>query len=288
MNERFLGHTGEVLFNTDGQRSGETYEIFELITFNGVHQWLPIGSLEKGNVTILFNQWGLEDKTQGKPVLRVVTRLQSPYLMFSSVQQRKTSGECEIGRLCQQLTKNNDNLTTENKCCTGLIIELLARLEVDVGFQSKIHLVKDGMFGSNDPKTRQWNGMVGELVRNEADMAASTLTITAKRSKVVDFTYPYVDVASGILVSTQPVSHDVWDFVFLDTFSGSLWLALFISIQVMRCSKSDLVSNTITGYISSDLPSRKSINSNLLSAYILYEFCNSEIRQNLLVRIRNH
>lgn len=245
MNEQFSGHTGEVLFNTDGQRSGETYEIFELITFNGVHQWLPIGSLEKGNVTILFNQWGLEDKMQGKPVLRVVTRLKPPYLMFSSVQHRKSSGECVIGRLCQQLTKNNSttglkraltvsDYSTEKKCCTGLIIELLARLEADVGFQSKIHLVKDGMFGSNDPKTRQWNGMVGELVRNEADMAASTLTITAKRSKVVDFTYPYVDIANGILVSAQPVSHDVWDFVFLDTFSGSLWLVLFISIQVTR------------------------------------------------------
>lgn len=245
VNEQFSGHTGEVLFNANGQRSGETYEIFELIKLNGVHQWLPIGSLEKGNVTILFNQWGLEDKMQGNPVLRVVTRLKPPYLMFGSVQQRKSSGECEIGRVCRQ-PKNSDNFrtvvehtpnasdsSTGDKCCTGLIIELLARLEADVGFQSKIHLVKDGMFGSNDPKTRQWNGMVGELVRDEADMAASTLTITAKRSKVVDFTYPYVDIANGILVSAQPISHDVWDFVFLNTFSGPLWLALFISIQVM-------------------------------------------------------
>jgi ABC-type amino acid transport substrate-binding protein len=108
----------------------------------------------------------------------------------------------------------------------------LERIEADVEFESKIHLVKDGMFGSNDPKTRRWNGMIGELVRNEADMAASTLTITAKRSKVVDFTFPYVDIANGILVSAQPASHGVWDFVFLDTFSGSLWLVLFIAIQV--------------------------------------------------------
>lgn len=94
------------------------------------------------------------------------------------------------------------------------MIELLQRLEDEVGFRSRIHLVKDGMLGSNDPKTRRWNGMVGELVRSEADMAVSTLTITAKGSKVVDFTYPYVDIANGILVPTQPVSHNLWDFVF--------------------------------------------------------------------------
>ena len=232
----------------NGQRSGEIYDIFELIRFNGVHQWHPIGSLEKGNVNILFNQWRLEDNAQGKPILRVVTRLKPPYLMFGWLQDKKTSGECEIGRVCRQYTKANDSITSDSnvgptdhddipsvieyKCCTGLIIELLEKLEESIGFDSQIHLVKDGMFGSNDPKTRRWNGMIGELVRNEADMAASTLTITAKRSKVVDFTYPYVDIANGILVSAQPVSHDAWDFAFLHTFSGSLWLALFIAIQV--------------------------------------------------------
>ena len=238
MNNQFLGHTGEVLFNINGQRSGETYKIFELIKPNGIHHWLPIGLLEKGNVKILLNQWRLEDKIQEKPVLRVVTRLKSPYLMFRSAQDINSSGECEIGRVCRQFTKANDTLTDDNtttieyKCCIGLIIDLLEKLEEDVGFDSQIHLVKDGMFGSNDPKTRRWNGMIGELVRNEADMAASTLTITAKRSEVVDFTYPYVDIANGILVSAHPVSHNAWDFVFLDSFSGSLWLALLIAIQV--------------------------------------------------------
>ncbi|XP_028394123.1 glutamate receptor ionotropic, NMDA 1-like [Dendronephthya gigantea] len=203
----------------------------------------------------MFNQWRLEGKKYETPVLRVVTRLKPPYLMFGSVQDRKSTGECEQGRICRQFTGIPENLTTgvvtapipstntlndesvtttsEYKCCTGLIIEFLERLESDVGFDSKIHLVKDGKWGSNDPKTQQWNGMIGELVRNEADLAASTLTITAKRSKVVDFSYPYVDVANGILVSTQPVSHDVWDFAFLDTFSGHLWLALFVTIQIV-------------------------------------------------------
>lgn len=111
-------------------------------------------------------------------------------------------------------------------------MEFLARLETRLGFKSVVHIVKDGKFGSNDPNTNHWNGMIGELVRNEADIAMSTLTITAKRSKVVDFTYPYLEAANGILVSTQPASHDMWEFVFLETFSVPLWLALFVTVQV--------------------------------------------------------
>jgi len=34
----------------------------------------------------------------------------------------------------------------------------------------------------------EWNGMVGELLRNEADMAIAPLTITFERESVVHFT----------------------------------------------------------------------------------------------------
>ena len=243
--EQFPGHTGEVIFDMDGQRSGEIYEIFELINFNGDPRWLPIGSLEQGNLRIVFNQWRVEDKIIELPVLRVVTRIKPPYIMFGKSNTRTSTGECEVGRVCSYFPNANKNVTTSQtaaelvttaevdyKCCIGLIMDLIERLEEDVGFKSKIHLVKDGNRGSNDPKTGKWNGMIGELIRDEADLAAYTLTITAKRSKVVDFTYPYADIASGILVSTKPVLHNVWDFVFLDTFSITLWLALFLSIQV--------------------------------------------------------
>ena len=113
------------------------------------------------------------------------------------------------------------------------MIDFLQRLESDTRFRGVVHIVKDGSFGTIDAKTRQWNGMVGELVRGEADMAVAPLTITAKRSEVVDFTYPYLDAANGIMVSTEPAVHTLWDFVFLNTFSESLWLALFVTIQVM-------------------------------------------------------
>lgn len=37
-------------------------------------------------------------------------------------------------------------------------------------------------------KDGEWNGMIGELLRNEADMAIAPLTITFERESVVHFT----------------------------------------------------------------------------------------------------
>ena len=229
-----------MIFDQEGRRSGEAYEIFELITFKGEQQWLPIGSLERGNVNIQFNQWRLDNnrKFSEVPELRVVTVYKPPWIKFAAEHPQSTSTDaCSIGRRCRRYTNVTystlSDMEYEDHCCTGFVIDFLERLETDAGFRGVVHLAKDGKFGSNDPKTQRWNGMIGELVRDEADMALSSLTITAKRSKVVDFTYPFTDAAMGILVSTEPASHSIWEFVFLDTFSGSLWIALFVAVQVI-------------------------------------------------------
>ena len=59
-------------------------------------------------------------------------------------------------------------------------------------------MVSDGFYGSKVNGT--WNGMIGELYRNEADLAAAQLTDTEARSKVVDFVAPYTSVPQAILL----------------------------------------------------------------------------------------
>ncbi|KAJ9585859.1 hypothetical protein L9F63_020501, partial [Diploptera punctata] len=38
-----------------------------------------------------------------------------------------------------------------------------------------------------------WSGLVGAIVRHEADVGLASLTITNKRTKVVDFVFPLMD-----------------------------------------------------------------------------------------------
>ena len=43
-------------------------------------------------------------------------------------------------------------------------------------------LVPDGKYGS-EVAHAEWNGMMGELLKNKADMAAAPLTITTTRER---------------------------------------------------------------------------------------------------------
>ena len=48
----------------------------------------------------------------------------------------------------------------------GFLVEFLDKLKVMLGFQYKIHLSYDLNYGSRDPVTGQWNGMVREILDN--------------------------------------------------------------------------------------------------------------------------
>lgn len=111
MNTQFHGETGEMLFDTDGQRSGEIYEIFELIRLKSVpqQQWLSIGSLERRNVRIIFNQWLLEGNEEQNPYLWVVTRLKAPLFDVRFGTDPYIGGwPCEVGRACRNYTNIDD------------------------------------------------------------------------------------------------------------------------------------------------------------------------------------
>ena len=52
------------------------------------------------------------------------------------------------------------------------MLEHIARI---VNFTYEIHLVKDGKYGAQDKETGVWSGMVGELIRKEADLGKSNV-----------------------------------------------------------------------------------------------------------------
>ena len=58
--------------------------------------------------------------------------------------------------------------------------------------------VADSRYGMLE-NSGEWSGMVGEVMRGEADMAAADLTITAAREEVVDYAHPFMYLGLGIL-----------------------------------------------------------------------------------------
>uniref|UniRef100_A0A6P7HE52 Glutamate receptor ionotropic, kainate 1-like n=1 Tax=Diabrotica virgifera virgifera TaxID=50390 RepID=A0A6P7HE52_DIAVI len=49
------------------------------------------------------------------------------------------------------------------------------------------HLVPDGKYGNYDSKTKQWNGLIKELLEYRAELGICDLTITYERRKAVDY-----------------------------------------------------------------------------------------------------
>lgn len=115
----------------------------------------------------------------------------------------------------------------------GFAIDLVDELSRLLHFQYSIKLVKDAKHGSF--LNGKWNGMVGEVMSGEADIAVADLTINSKRETAVDFTYPFLNTGISILYK-KPKDKDFSLFSFLDPFSITVWiymLGAFVGVTVV-------------------------------------------------------
>lgn len=149
------------------------------------------------------------------------------YLNKAAKQQQN----CGIGLICHVHSKDGND--TSQYCCEGYIIDIVRLLQTDLVADIEVHITKDGKYGSPNKDTNGWDGMIGELIRDEADIALADLTITDDRSQVVDFTHPFLEVGVGVLVRVkrQGVTHGVW--AFLQPVAAELWIATFLGISLM-------------------------------------------------------
>jgi len=81
----------------------------------------------------------------------------------------------------------------------GFGVDLLDELSKFLRFNYTINIVRDGRYGKED-ENGTWNGMIGEVMRGEADLAVSDLTITYSRERVIDFTFPFMQSGLAILI----------------------------------------------------------------------------------------
>ncbi|KAK6731580.1 hypothetical protein RB195_007812 [Necator americanus] len=146
----------------------------------------------------------LENKT-----LKVSVYLEAPFVM-----QRENSNQDSAG---------DDKYE-------GYCIDLLKKIAKQAKFNYTIHEVKDKAYGIREDNGK-WNGMVGELMNGEADLAVASLTITYSRSEVIDFTVPYMHLGISILFKKPQTAESDW-FMFLWPLSWEVWLCTFASYLV--------------------------------------------------------
>ena len=84
-------------------------------------------------------------------------------------------------------------------------------------------------------KQGEWNGLVGDLVRRSADLAACGLTRTYERSLAVDFSVGLVQDPMTLIGGT-PTGESVNFTAYLGIFRDTVWVVIFVLAAALALS----------------------------------------------------
>ncbi|XP_011559283.3 glutamate receptor 1 isoform X1 [Plutella xylostella] len=201
------GLSGMIRFTDDGHRNNFSLQVVEM-TVDGHMEQVAIWHDYKGLIPVvpkLHSQYlnGVYDRNR---TFIISTILEAPYL------QLRVPGSTEV--------KSNSGY---KGFCKDLADMISQKLEI----KYELRLVKIGKYGKEDPTiVGGWDGIIGEIVRKEADMAIAPLTITLEREMVVDFSKPFLSLDLNSNRSKKKMSTV---FSFLKPLSKELWICILFS-----------------------------------------------------------
>ncbi|XP_077984459.1 glutamate receptor 4-like isoform X2 [Glandiceps talaboti] len=125
------------------------------------------------------------------------------------------------------LKKDADLYEDEQDKYEGYCVDLMEKIAAEMNISYKFRLVADSQYGRMDANGR-WNGMVGELIYEQADMVVAPLTITSERERFVEFSTPFMNLGISILIK-KPVNNKPGVFSFLHPLSHEIWMCIVFS-----------------------------------------------------------
>lgn len=198
------GLTGHIEFN-EGKRNNFKLDLLKLKK----EELVKVGEWKPGSGVNVTDVGAFYETSATNITLVVMTREEKPYVMV----------------------KEDKNLTG-NARFEGFCIDLLKWIAGQVGFQYAIRLVPDHMYGVYDPKTKEWNGIVRELMEKRADLAVASMTINYARESVIDFTKPFMNLGIGILFKV-PSSQPTRLFSFMNPLAVEIWLYVLAAYMLV-------------------------------------------------------
>ncbi|XP_026474738.1 glutamate receptor 1-like [Ctenocephalides felis] len=203
------GLTGEIRFNEDGRRQNYSLQVMEMSTSSAmvkVADWTDQSGLAP--VVAKFTRPRNQEIERNKTYI-VTTIVEEPYIMM----RKPDHGETLVG----------------NERFEGYCKDLADLLAKRLGITYELRIVKDGNYGAENPDVKGgWDGMVGELIRHEADMAIASMTITSERERVIDFSKPFMSLGISIMIK-KPVKQKPGVFSFLNPLSKEIWVCVIFS-----------------------------------------------------------
>ncbi|XP_044006778.1 glutamate receptor ionotropic, kainate 2 isoform X4 [Aphidius gifuensis] len=196
------GLTGLIKFDHQGFRSDFMLDIIELNSKEGLKKIGTWNSTEGVNFTRTFGDvyTQIVESLQNKTFI-VTTLLSAPYCML----------------------KDSSEKLQGNSQYEGYSVDLIHEISKILGFNYTFRLVPDKKYGSLNKETKEWDGMIKELLDQKADLAIGDLTITYEREQAVDFTMPFMNLGISILYR-KPIKKPPNLFSFLSPLSLDVWI----------------------------------------------------------------
>ncbi|CAG7820788.1 unnamed protein product [Allacma fusca] len=202
------GLTGDIRFTEDGRRRNYTLDVMEM-TIHSAKARIGEWSDSKGFMAVpaKYVRPPAFSVIQRNRTYIVTTIIEEPFMMLK--------------------TGENGEVLEGNDKYIGFCKDLADKISTMLGITYEIRTVKDGHYGA-DNHNGEWDGMVGELIRREADIAIAALTISSERERVIEFSKPFMSLGISIMVY-KPKKQDPGVFSFMSPLSLEIWLCVFFA-----------------------------------------------------------
>lgn len=126
----------------------------------------------------------------------------------------------------EQITNARMCFFKSNMTMCGNYVPLLKLLTQQLNFTIRWVHAKDNAFGVKNSVSQKWNGLLGLLVNNEADISPCWSFITSSRTNDMDFSSP-ISKYGGHLYMKRPLAAASWG-TYYNVFDDTYWLATTI------------------------------------------------------------
>uniref|UniRef100_A0A8C6V1N1 Glutamate receptor n=1 Tax=Neogobius melanostomus TaxID=47308 RepID=A0A8C6V1N1_9GOBI len=219
----------DLSFTPDGYQANPKLVV---IVLNRERTWEKV--TKNGTLALMFPVWprynSYGDEEADENHLSIVTLEEKPFVIVDNVDI--LTGTCMRNSVpCRKHIKDNSTSGGAyiKQCCKGFCIDILKKIARNVKFTYDLYLVTNGKHGKKI--NNMWNGMVGEVVYKKAEMAVGSLTINEERSEAIDFSVPFVETGISVMVSRS--NGTVSPSAFLEPFSASVWVMMFVMLLIV-------------------------------------------------------
>ncbi|XP_014651468.1 PREDICTED: glutamate receptor ionotropic, NMDA 3B, partial [Ceratotherium simum simum] len=244
-NTSFQGRTGPVWVTSSSRvHMSRAFRVWSLRQDpRGAPAWATVGTWRDGRLE--REPGGVAARPPpppgagARPRLRVVTLVEHPFVF---AREPDEDGQCPAGQLCLA-PGTNDSAALDalfaaladgsapravRRCCYGYCMDLLARLAEDAPFDVELYIVGDGKYGAL--RGGRWTGLVGDLLAGRAHMAVTSFSINSARSRVLDFSSPFLATSLGILVRARDAASPLGAFTW--PLHWAMWLGVFAALHL--------------------------------------------------------